>query len=949
MKKSLLFILFLNITVTVFSQTTYTVNSTDDLPDININDAVCVDAKGNCTLRAAIQNANKTSNKDTIKFNISGNTPFVITVTDVMQPIQQPVIIDGRTQLNYINSPIIEIDGSNLPEGKNGIQLIGNSTGSDIYGLSIGGFKRLEVSPFSFGYGVYSTTGNHIFQSNFIGIKPDGATINSNTGGGLYFNNTGGNQIGGSLPNQGNVISGNGVGGLTFQGTTANSSATNNNIQGNLIGTDVTGKLSKGNRFNVQFINAPNNILGGNSASARNIISGANAPDDNTVGTGVAISGSESYGNKIIGNYIGTDITGSQSISNVRGGVLILTGANNNAIGTENPGEGNLISGNGAYGIYIEGGVGTDPVSFNSFKGNYIGLDATGNAALPNYRGIMMLAGVNNNNIIGGTTTNSKNVISGNTSAGIAIFSGENNQILGNYIGTNASGTATIGNNTGIDLRSANNSVGGSANGSRNIVSGNYIGIEISGITSSGCSIKGNYIGLNAAGNSALANTTGISLIASVNNTVIGGPNLSDRNIISGNAIRGLWISGTSHTIQNNYIGINPAGNGIIKNGNEGIRFNGTSTGTQVSENTISGNGTVSTTALNVYFNAANNVHFFSNKVGTLPDGITGVVNIGNGMFFNSSSNNIIGGASEIEGNIIGNHNLNGVAMSGLSSNNTVIYNKIGVGLDGVSVIGNAIIGIAISGTNTGNTISQNTIANNDRGVVLQASGGTPSEVTISENSIYNNSVLGIDLVGTSANDVDDADAGVNNLQNTPEISAINYLGGGAIEITYAVPSAITNSTYPLLIDFFGAVSGQGKFFISSDSYTTPGSKTITLNLPSGYNANDYNNIVATATDANGNTSEFGINVNYTLSVAQVKNQSIKLYPNPVSERLFVQFPSSDTYNLKVVNVLGKTVLTENNATSSTSLDVSTISKGLYFLNIYSEIGETQTIKFIKN
>lgn len=114
------------------------------------------------------------------------------------------------------------------------------------------------------------------------------------------------------------------------------------------------------------------------------------------------------------------------------------------------------------------------------------------------------------------------------------------------------------------------------------------------------------------------------------------------------------------------------------------------------------------------------------------------------------------------------------------------------------------------------------------KGVVLDPALGIPTRVTISKNSMYNNSVIGIDLLGTTANDVDDADIGVNNLQNTPEISTINYFKGGAIEITYAVSSSLTNSAYPLLVEFFGAVSGQGKFFISSDSYTTPGSKTIT-------------------------------------------------------------------------------------------------------------------------
>lgn len=71
MKKLLLILAFIQLSLISFSQTTYTVNSPADLPDINLNDSVCVDAQGNCTLRAAIQNANKTNNKDTIGFEVS--------------------------------------------------------------------------------------------------------------------------------------------------------------------------------------------------------------------------------------------------------------------------------------------------------------------------------------------------------------------------------------------------------------------------------------------------------------------------------------------------------------------------------------------------------------------------------------------------------------------------------------------------------------------------------------------------------------------------------------------------------------------------------------------------------------------------------------------------------------------------------------------------------------
>ncbi|TXD83661.1 T9SS type A sorting domain-containing protein [Subsaximicrobium wynnwilliamsii] len=1011
MKKLLLFIVSMTLALTAFSQSTYTVNTTDDLPDININDTVCADANGNCTFRAALQNANKTSNKDTIEFNISGSAPITIAINfDILPNITQPIIIDGRTQAQYAinNTPVIEILNEFL-QYSDGIKLYGNSTGSELYGLCVVNFARMTSFPFNFGCGIISNTANHIIQSNYIGLRADGTTLGGNTGGGVSLVNLGGHLIGGIEPFQGNVISGNPSFGLNIGGSIINSyQSFNNVIQGNLFGTDATGTLNRGNRFNLQIVDSYNNTIGGNTPAARNIISGAKSTIDATVGTGLAIEGPASYGNKVIGNYIGTDITGTQSISNVRGGVLILFGANNNDIGTDIAGEGNVISGNGQYGVYLQGDVEIDPVDSNSIKGNYIGVDATGNAPLPNSLGIAMIFGVNNNNTVGGTTPNSKNVISGNTNAGIAITNGNNNQIIGNYIGTDASGTTAITNTIGISVKGGNTSIGGQGAASRNIISGNDTGLEIGenatiatvvkgnyiglnalgtaaipntrgiwllltstnsviggtnvldrniisgnsfGIFGEGSfhSIKNNYIGLNPSGTSAIPNAAGISFVSTATNTTIGGATALDRNIISGNSNFGIFVSGTSHTIQNNYIGLNSAGTAVIKNNNIGMRLFGTLTNTQISENTISGNGTVSSSARNVEFNSANGAHFFSNKVGTLPDGNTAVTNIGNGVVLATSSNNNIGGVSEIEGNIIGNHNLSGVLMAVTSSNNTFSHNNIGLGLDGVSDIGNGAIGILIIGSNTGNTIVNNTIANNQQGLVLDPAAGIPTQVTISENSIYNNSNLGIDLIGTTANDADDADAGVNNLQNTPEISTINFLGGTAVEITYAVPSAVTNSAYPLTIEFFGAINGQGKFFIESDTYAAPGSKTVTINLPAGFDSNDYLTLVATATDANGNTSEFGISTDSTLSVSQFENTGFKVYPNPVSNILFVKSPASESYSLRLSNALGQVVSTKKGELPSMSLDVTNLSKGLYFLNIDSENGNSKTIKFIKN
>ena len=125
----------------------------------------------------------------------------------------------------------------------------------------------------------------------------------------------------------------------------------NNLVQGNLIGTDVTGTLNRGNEFNIQLLNSSNNIIGGSTPEERNVVAGGqNQPNEPVDGTGFSIVGSSATGNKVYGNYIGTDISGTQSIPNLRGGVLLLFGANNNEIGGLNPGEGNVISGNGQYG-----------------------------------------------------------------------------------------------------------------------------------------------------------------------------------------------------------------------------------------------------------------------------------------------------------------------------------------------------------------------------------------------------------------------------------------------------------------------------------------------------------------------------------------------------------------------------------------------------------------------
>jgi hypothetical protein len=231
-----------------------------------------------------------------------------------------------------------------------------------------------------------------------------------------------------------NIISGNTADGVHIQ----DAGTTGNVVAGNFIGTDVTGTAPMGNSQRGIWILAPNNQVGGSALAQRNVIS-ANVFD------GVVLS---SNGNKVQGNYIGTDVSGSTSLGNGFNGIAISGGAQSNTIGTDGDGvndasEGNLLSGNVARGVIIAG-AGTN---YNVVAGNLIGTNATGTAALPNHgdAGVTITSGAQGNRI--GTNADGvsdaleRNIISANTGSGVRIqnANSEFNVVAGNYIGTDGS------------------------------------------------------------------------------------------------------------------------------------------------------------------------------------------------------------------------------------------------------------------------------------------------------------------------------------------------------------------------------------------------------------------------------------------------------------------------------------------------------------------------------
>jgi hypothetical protein len=241
-------------------------------------------------------------------------------------------------------------------------------------------------------------------------------------------------------------------------------------------------------------------------------------------------------------------------------GVRIEAGADNTTIGGSTASERNVISGN-SIGVVI----GDSGTTGNVIKGNYVGLNRWGTSPpVPNGTGVSIQAGAQGNTI-GGTTEGERNVISGNTSYGIGI-SGTGNVVKGNYIGTNAAGTAALGNNgRGVISHGTNNTIGGDTESQRNVISGNTgEGVHIFG---SGNTVKGNYIGTNAAGTGAIGNNVGLYIHEGAHDNTIGGAATGDGNIIAYNASDGVRV--TDATATGNTI----RGNSIHSNGGKGIEL----------------------------------------------------------------------------------------------------------------------------------------------------------------------------------------------------------------------------------------------------------------------------------------------------------------------------------------------------------------------------------------
>lgn len=832
------------------SPMTFTVNSTDD-----VDDSTCDGT--HCSLREAINAANANAGLDTIAFDISGSGPHSIAPTSALPLITDPVVIDGATEPDFTGTPVIELNGTNAGASSNGLKITGGDST----------VRALVVNRFGIDGIVLETNGSNRIEGCYIGTSTDGMSALGNSEDGVYVSSSPDNIIGGTTASARNVISGNGDDGIDFS-----DGSTGNMALGNYLGTNATGTAAIGNGSDgVEIDYANGNFVGGSADGARNIISGNSSE---------GISLSDCSGNIIRGNYIGTDVTGDVDLGNSSYGIDILDLAINNTIGGAGAGEGNVISGNGEEGILIA----NDGTTGNMILGNYIGTNASGTAALGNDQDGIEIENFASGNTIGGTAAGAGNLISGNGDDGIDIDEGASgNMVLGNYIGTDVTGTQAIGNaNDGVELDtdSANNIIGGSAAGARNVISGNiYSGVYLSGSGTTGNTIAGNYIGTDKDGSFSVSNGDGgIVLSSEANHNTIGGTEAGAGNLISGNLENGIEMhsTGTSNNmVLGNYIGTNASGTAALGNSNDGVEIedfasNNTIGGTSAGAgNLISGNVY---DGIDIDDGASGNM-VLGNYIGTDVTGMTAIGNADDGVELDTdSTNNIIGGSTAGARNVISGNGYSGVYLSGSGTmGNTIAGNYVGTDKDGISPVGNNDGGVVLSSDANNNTIggtdtgAGNLIAHNiGHGVEIHSDATTGNRVL--GNSIHSNSLLGIDLGGdtVNGNDSGDADSGSNNLQNSPEIAAASTDVNDDLLIEYSVDSDPGNSAYPLTIEFFVSdPSGEGQVYLGMDTYSdtdhASGVKSINLGgvLPPQGITDQTNSIVATATDFNGNTSEF--------------------------------------------------------------------------------------------
>ena len=558
---------------------------------------------------------------------------------------------------------------------------------------------------------------------------------------------------------------------------------------------------------------------------------------------GIAV-GSGAVGNRIMGNFIGTDVNGTSAQGNGLGGVFIAEGAQNNNIGDclRSSTDDDYLYVNVLSGNLVGAGIHGSATNENCVGKNLIGTDKTGTASIGNsLHGIYVYGGAQSNALF-------QNIIGGNGVDGIRILGTGTylNQVISNFIGVNVDFT----NPQIHDLGNDGNGITVMNGAQESSMGGNVIafnggnGIELSGAAADNNIISENVIGVMinfapdvfSAEDMLIGNDLdGISIHGGAADNKLG---RCESGTCYGNLIgdnrNGVSISGvdtTENALYNNRIGIDSTGSFAQGNRAAGVVISDSANNNYIGgtifesmRNTISGN-----IGDGIVIEDGDNNYIWSNNIGTDKDGLSIVANGGHGIMVTSgSSDNRIA-----DGNVVCGSAGDGIRLTGGAYHTTITDNYIGTNSAGAS-LGNNGHGITVEGSAeavTDNLIgSGNTIAYNAAGVVVNGAPAVRNRIT--ENSIYNNTGKGIAI-----------ENGANGSIAPPLVSKDGITA-----------SSVSGTACPgCFVEVFASPSndGEGKVFLASGLADGSGNFTIPVSmLP-------FRHITATSTGGTEGTSEF--------------------------------------------------------------------------------------------
>ncbi|MBK6749354.1 MAG: CSLREA domain-containing protein [Acidobacteria bacterium] len=811
---------------------TFVVNTTSDEDDGSCG--------ASCSFREAIQAANNSNGVDTITFSI-GSGFRILQPESALPRVEYPVTIDATTQPGFSGVPIIEVFGNLAGEGSNGLDI--NTSDSVVRGLAVTGFEQL----YNENDETY-TGGAGIAIFNFVGE--------------------------------------------TFAGF--------NIIEGNYLGNTGSGTQDRGNEASGLLIyDSDDNFIGGVSSFARNVLSGngdAEVPNGENFGTGLTvIDGRSTF---IFGNFIGLNSNGNAALANSAG--IHLSGADN-LVGSDQPGSGNTISGNrhlfpvsnDPEGCLGDGVLELSPFNLetgewvtenSTFKGNRIGTNAAGTSRIGNCRSGIYTS-PRNTATIGSVTSSGRNIVSGNSEGGIICSPRRPIEIVGGFLTEAAAGPFVPEGS----CRVGGNNVGTDVTGSIAIPNDyNRLPIPAGGSIWT-VNLFGALGVLNTETFSTIGGTSGISPDSCTGfcNLVSGNANFDPSSGSGFSTTTGIVRAGRLGDvgIWNNYVGTNRTGTEALPNDNGIAMFAaGTSRigdaltgqgGNQTSlGNLISGNRGFAITSSSFGDNGSLSLFLvYGNLIGTDRTGSTAIPNADGIQFYDPRGAAVIGGSDPITRNVISGNTGSGIIfLPGVPAAATV-NNYIGVNKNGAP-LGNGRDGVELRGEfdHIGDTGLGNVIAYNGRNGITVSGYFTDFAESnrIRFNSIHSNGALGIDLSastvsnpqpdGVTENDCQDSDNGANKLQNYPILTTPIFNQSGTVTVGGAFGSE-ASKTYTL--DFYSNSSpdssnyGEGETYIGSHTVTTDSSgRTAFLFSSTGPVSSDLK-ISATATDSDGNTSEF--------------------------------------------------------------------------------------------